>query len=388
MSVQTLKDEPQISLLHVEEPARSRFVDGLRALCAVFVVEHHIFYEMFDSRQWSLIDPSLQLATKWLRHGHISVAGFIVLSGFCLMTPIVVSNSKWLHGGITGFLARRARRILPPYYAALLLSIFLLLVVPGFRKLSGYHWDWSLPALKTNSILSHLFLVHNFNPAWNTQINHPLWSIAIEWQIYFVFALLLIPIRAKFGIALAVGTAVVLGLIPEFVFHTADWTRPWYLGLFALGMVAATIARSGHKVALALKDRLPWGLLALALLLAEACCACCQISPNLDEVLTALALTCCLVWGASFNRSTSTRVGRTAMSWLASSPLVGVGLFSYSLYLIHAPVIALLRMGLVSLNLSPSIVYAILLSGGTIASLAAGYLFFALVEKRFLSKRK
>jgi peptidoglycan/LPS O-acetylase OafA/YrhL len=387
MSVPTLKDQPQISLVHPEEPARSRFVDGLRALCALFVVEHHIFYEMFDSRQWALIDPSLQVATKWLRHGHISVAGFIVLSGFCLMTPVVVSNSKWLHGGIKGFIARRARRILPPYYAALLLSIFLLIVVPGFRKCAGYHWDWSLPALKTNTILSHLFLVHNFNPDWNTKINHPLWSIAIEWQIYFVFALLLIPIRARFGIVTAVAAAILLGVIPEFVFHTADWTRPWYLGLFALGMMAATVARSGHKAAVEFSSKLPWGGLALTLVSVEVWCAWSEISPVLDEVITALALTCCLVWGANFDRERATWMGKSAMRILASSPLVGAGLFSYSLYLVHAPVIALLRMGLVDLNLSPTVTYELLLVLATILSLVAGYAFFLLAEKRFLRKK-
>lgn len=366
-------------------PARADFVDGLRALCALFVVEHHIFFELFESKQWELIDPAARAITGWLRYGYISVAGFIVLSGFCLMLPVVSSASTHLHGGVRGFLARRAKRILPPYYAALALSILLLLFVPQFNSPSGFHWDWSLPAFKRGALISHLLLVHNFNPQWMTKINHPLWSIAIEWQIYFVFALILMPLRRK---ATVVGTSVLafaIGLVPGLVFHVLDWTRPWYVSLFALGMIAATVGRSKHKCAVFLRSKIPWGMLATVFAVAEIFIASSGFSETANEFATAVSLMCCLIWGIAYNQNSQVRnPGKHVYGGLSSSLLVGTGMFSYSLYLIHAPIIALVRMQLVSLKLSPTVTYGLLFLFGNLFSIALAYAFFLLVERRFI----
>lgn len=373
--------------LKTEEPrsARSQFVDGLRALCALFVVEHHIFYELYESKQWALLDPLARSLTGWLKHGYISVAGFIVLSGFCLMLPVVAQGR--LGGGIRGFLFRRARRILPPYYAALAFSLLLLAVVPGFAEPSGYHWDWSLPAFKRSVIVSHLFLVHNLNAGWVTKINHPLWSIAIEWQIYFVFAFVLVPLRRKLDLIGGVAAAFILGAIPGVVFHTGDWTRPWYLGLFSLGMVSATIVRSNHPAASTLRNKVPWGALTAALVLCEVYFAASGSSMIVNEFVAALVIMSCLIWGSSFDLGqTKNMIGYAFMKLLTARSIVGIGVFSYSIYLIHAPIIALLRMWLISMNLPATTTYGLLLVFGTVFSVLGGYGLFLLVERHFLSK--
>jgi hypothetical protein len=41
----------------------------------------------------------------------------------------------------------------------------------------------SFPALTTGSVVSHLAVIHNYFPDWQYSINHPMWSIATEWQI-------------------------------------------------------------------------------------------------------------------------------------------------------------------------------------------------------------
>ena len=67
-----------------------------------------------------------------------------------------------------------------------------------------------------------------------------MWSIALECQIYVVFALLLIPVWKRFGPWAQLAVALVLGLAPHFVFHGRfDYTIWWLLGLFAMGVVAA-----------------------------------------------------------------------------------------------------------------------------------------------------
>jgi peptidoglycan/LPS O-acetylase OafA/YrhL len=59
------------------------------------------------------------------------------------------------------FLRRRALRPLPPYFAALAVSLLLIGTVAPLRVARGTTWDDSLPAFGTGAIASHLLLVHN-----------------------------------------------------------------------------------------------------------------------------------------------------------------------------------------------------------------------------------
>ncbi|MDQ2798826.1 MAG: acyltransferase family protein, partial [Armatimonadota bacterium] len=159
---------------------RLEFLDGLRGLAALYVVLFHAFQ---TTTQVTASDtPTLDAALIW-RIGHPAVSVFIVLSGFCLMLPVVRAGGGTLRGGVRDYLARRARRILPPYYAALLLSA-LFLAAAHFAR---YHSRPSLHDkvlalhLSPGSLLSHVFLVHNLNSIWVETIDVPMWSVATEW---------------------------------------------------------------------------------------------------------------------------------------------------------------------------------------------------------------
>ena len=121
---------------------RLAFLDGLRGLAALYVVLHHAALEVRGASPWRVVEWSRGL----LRHGHFAVAVFIVLSGYCLMRPVANDPRGRLRGGIVGYLGRRARRILPPYYAALGLCWLLIAVVPGLNQAQGLRWDRALPA--------------------------------------------------------------------------------------------------------------------------------------------------------------------------------------------------------------------------------------------------
>src|SRR5205807_888516 len=101
---------------------------------------------------------------------HYAVTTFIVISGFCLMLPVAIAGGT-LKGGAKQFYQRRARRILPPYYAALALSVAIALA-RGVPVTNG-------------SLISHALLIHDFGASWIFDINGALWSIAVEWQLYF-----------------------------------------------------------------------------------------------------------------------------------------------------------------------------------------------------------
>src|SRR4051812_40619291 len=112
---------PAISRLRLE------YVDGMRALAALVVYLNHAYAQVSTGDQVALRGP-WSLSRVSMVAGHLSVTVFIVVSGFCLTLP-VISQGGELRGGVKGFLKRRARRILPPYYAAVALCLVLIWTV-------------------------------------------------------------------------------------------------------------------------------------------------------------------------------------------------------------------------------------------------------------------
>src|SRR5438445_13464934 len=97
----------------VRVPRRIAGLEGLRGLAALYVVVNHIFLRAFPGYP---VDHAPFWAA-WFIYGRFAVVVFIVLSGFSL------ALSPARHGfrldGVWRFAVRRARRILPAYWAAL-----------------------------------------------------------------------------------------------------------------------------------------------------------------------------------------------------------------------------------------------------------------------------
>src|SRR4051812_19923383 len=106
--------------------ARLHYVDGLRAFAALTVFLGHASLMVF----WNLPadTPYLGWFLFWA-NGDCAVVAFIVVSGFCLMRPVILSGE--LKGGIRKFYAGRCLRILPAYYAALFVSLLLIATLIG-----------------------------------------------------------------------------------------------------------------------------------------------------------------------------------------------------------------------------------------------------------------
>jgi peptidoglycan/LPS O-acetylase OafA/YrhL len=80
----------------------------------------------------------------------------------------------------------------------------------------------------------------------------------------------------------------------------------------------------------------------------------------------------------------ASNVLRRALSW---KPLVTVGAFSYSFYLIHAPLLQLLWQYVAHpLGLDSPATFAVLMTLGLALVLAASYGFYRLLERPFLRR--
>lgn len=389
------------------QPLRLDYVDGLRALAALAVVVLHGFqvsgYGLGDlpiSNHATITETLIGRVTGEIFENvvelfHYAVQVFIVLSGFSLMLPVVRRGDGTLSGGALQFFRRRARRILPPFYAAVVIALLVTALIPGMNTRSGVFWDLALPALEPQPILARLFMVHNLigDPL---AVNPPLWTIAVEWQIYFLFPLLVILWR-RIGtlgttlVALAYSAAMSLGYAATgLAFPFSHW---WFVGLFALGMAAASISFSPRAAAPTPRRQLMWwGIAASAAALflglkllgvgSDPSAASAWIEKPVLDTMLGLAVMGLLV-ALSMSRGTARRWAPVA---LASHPtLVWIGHFSYSLYLIHAPILAVLALAGRALGLPPEVAFPLHIIVGPILSIGLSYLFFQAFERPFMS---
>lgn len=355
---------------------RLSFLEGLRGLAALYVVISH-FCSMADGRRsagWVSHAPDWlyrAMGTFW--YGNLAVAAFIVLSGFCLQLSLF-NRADGKIANLKVFYKRRARRILPPYYAALLASIVVALLVTQHQKVPPF--DRYVPVTVDN-VLAHVFLVHNFVPAWMYKINGVLWSIAIEAQLYVVFPLLVLGMVKWGRVSILAITSVLAWLVVLYV-PVAPKLYPWYAPLFVLGMVSAHLAFRPNL----LMGTRPWiARLVGCMALGGTVGAAAQDAPlYVQDPFVGVAVAClCYVLTTTTQGSVI-----TALSW---QPLVTLGTFSYSLYLMHHPIQQIVfvnRPGWVQGELAN---FLYLLVIGLPIILAVTYLFHLAFERPFLPRR-
>lgn len=353
-----------------------RFADGLRGLAALVVC---VFHAYLATGRAGDTTRDLPRPFAYLALGDMAVPVFIVLSGFVLMLPAARAPGLALKGGWRGFLRRRARRILPPYYAAFAGFLVLELCLPIMRVPHGTQWDSKLP-LTWGKVVAHVFVVHNFIRAAEIAVDPPAWSVATEWQLYLLLPLVLLPLWRAFGGAVAVPAAIAAGVAVHHWLPGLDSAHPWYLGLFAMGMAAAWVSARGVRVralgplAVAALAVVGFGLVRWLPLVNHL-----QLT---SETCLGAALALGLAWLA--RRSLDGR--RTPVHRLLESRLpVWLGLWSYSMYLVHDPLLNLGNLLLLGTPMSTAARFAVEAGVVLPIALAGAYLFHRVVERRFLT---
>lgn len=368
---------------------RLHFLDGLRGLACVYVLLFHASTPHVPNP--GELSPSMKFVCAWISQGHFSVVFFIVLSGFSIMLPIARAGDGQLNGGFGSYVYRRARRILPPYYVAIVLSIAM---IAGYNVISRRH-GLGQPvedALGAGSVVSHLLLAHNLRFDWAYRINGPLWSVATEWQVYFVFALLVLPLWRRIGNAPTLVLWWLLGSLPFFLLPPDAnffWACPWFLGSFAFGMWGAVIGFSPSHRDSWLRTRMPWGALSLAcfaalIALVATGRAASWSLPVVDFVVSLFAFS---LINACTDRCLNWPAGKSSvlLRSLGSSTLVYLGGFSYSLYLVQHPVLRLAEKVVGRLPISRNTNIQLHLLVVVPLTIAVAWVFAELFERPFTS---
>jgi peptidoglycan/LPS O-acetylase OafA/YrhL len=295
-------------------------IDGLRAIAVTIVVLFHAGVFPFQG-------------------GFVGVDAFFVISGF-LIGGIVHRDAARGRFSFVTFYARRARRILPALIAMVCATAAVGLAILSpieMQRLS----DSGMAALLGVSNLWFRVNTTYFSPDAHLDPYLMTWSLGVEEQFYLVFPLLMLalhrfaPKRIFLILAVLSLGSLVLSAVLTFRFPVSAFyllpTRAWELGL---GAMAAVIPVSRPMIAHRfLREMLSvFGLLAIgaALYLFNEQ----TFFPGLAAllpVLGALALICSE--GSLLNRKL-----------LAARPVVGLGLISYSWYLWHWPLMAMVRV--------------------------------------------
>jgi peptidoglycan/LPS O-acetylase OafA/YrhL len=351
---------------------RVRWLDGVRGAAAMFVVLHHI---------WLTSYPSFPAVTGpwwlgWLLYGHMAVAIFIVVSGFSLSLAPMRHGGE-LSGGMRRFLRRRAWRILPAYWAALILSLLVTAVL--LRPELG-------PGPLAKSLGVHGLLLQDV--VGSETPNGALWSIAIEWQIYFVFPLILLAARRS-SVTTAVLMTTCAVLLAHMVaglggpLHKIEGLTPQFLALFALGALAVSLGGGVRAQAL----RRP--LAAVSLLTFGGFVALALVEGS--EWVVARFFWMDLLFGVAVASALAVLYAGGLVPLrkvLASRLALWFGLFSYSIYLIHDPIIGVLHKYVFGpLHLSPLATFGLTLVLGLPLILALCYGFHRVFEAPFLYRR-
>ena len=380
--------EPSVSPLPVAAPPAPRlhFIDGLRGLAMLSVLFYHCW--MYGGH-WSLRLPlgggGVNFAAP-LDFGYVGVNLFLVLSGFCLYWPFTrigrAEPTLW------GFARKRCRRILPPYYAALLIFwAFLLLDVLTHHH---FHEDATTVPHVLLSLGWHVLMLHNLSPAYILSINGVFWSLALEFSLYILFPLLvegfrrfgpMMPVAAALAVDLTWRHAVAGILGPQatvaetFVLCSS---LPGRCFEFAAGMAAAwAMAKLIHTPS-------AWQRIGIS----RACL-------GMSAASGAAAVWVTLrfgggstfpdgLWGVCFASLVvaSVRPESLLHRFLSMPGLVKLGIFSYSVYLVHLPLTKALDTLVVHYHLPGALMAFFVIAP---LMLLVGYGFHVVFERPFMN---
>jgi peptidoglycan/LPS O-acetylase OafA/YrhL len=299
-------------------------IQGLRAIAVGLVLLYHS-------------------GVSFVSGGYVGVDAFFVISGFLITTHLLESLARDSRIDFGAFYAKRARRILPASLFVAAVSVVAALIwIPPLQMrevvqdaiATAFHMPNVLFATRGTDYLAET----------TPSLFQHYWSLGVEEQFYIVWPLLiwlgylasrrserrLVWVLAML-VAISFAACVVLTQVSQpWAFFSLP-TRAWELGVG--GLVAFLLRAAPAWLNSAWVASLAWvgvlGLLACAVLFTSA-----TVFPSYNAAAPVLATALIIVGGhqrqgTALSRALSVR----AMQWF--------GVISYSLYLVHWPILIL-----------------------------------------------
>ena len=332
---------------------RRKDIDGLRAIAVISVLIYH-------------------LNNQYLSSGFVGVDIFFVISGF-LITSIILNNP---HNNYLIFITKRAKRILPALLFVLALSTifgYFILIPEDYS-----HFGKSLRyALTQTSNLLFAKDINYFDKAFENNALLHTWSLGIEWQFYLLWPLILMALN-KFtknnnllNLKLIISILFISLIISQF-FIKIDQKTAFYslfsrIWEFCCGAVIVLLSKQNIKLKTTSLNAfycIGFTLIIISMFLVPQ-----NYFPGIFAIPVCLGTAIIIFAGAT---SSDNKI-------LSSSILQFFGRISYSLYLIHWPIIALYKYEnrISSLGIIESILIFI-------TCIILSYVSFRFIEKPFI----
>ena len=320
--------------MNYEQHGRIKALDGIRALAIIFVLLRHALKPIVDSYGFH------PFFTPFMNMGAFGVDLFFVLSGYFITKSYLRLREEDQFVKI--YLYKRILRIFPNYFAALFGTILIVYVTQPERSVTFFQ-DFLVSALFMQD-----YLGARFNPVF--------WSLGVE-EKFYLCALLFLPYvfrqlerRGMRSVVILLGGVAVFSMVARVVSYIYIGTpearsyeyflyvrTPFHACLepFLVGIFIA-VYEMKHKRS----DQSLHGIAGVVLLM--SCSAflvylfagrwyseVSYFSAAFSETIFAL-MAGGLVFGALFNGG---------FRWFSSKPMYVVSVLSYSLYLVHMPLI-------------------------------------------------
>ena len=335
-------------------PTRLAFIDALKAIASQLIVLHHLAFYGPMSDVANELAPAL---FSWLsQDARIAVQVFLVIGGF-LAAKALAPAGQLISVTPLALLKKRYLKLVIPYLAAVLFSIMCAAIA---RSLIDHE---SIPNPPTVSqMLAHIALLQNILDF--DSLSAGVWYIAIDFQLFTLLLATLWLARSASGVArqrlgmLLVSTLALASLL--YFNRDSNWDNwaLYFFGAYALGTLSYWISEADRPYELLLM-----AVVVIAILFIDF------RSRIAVALLTALAL------------GIARRSGFMA-SWPKGKVLAYLGKISYSVFLVHFPVVLVINAVVTKIAPQSPAINAFGIAFAWAASVAVGAVFFRFIESR------
>jgi peptidoglycan/LPS O-acetylase OafA/YrhL len=321
------------------DPKTSDIMDALRGVSALVVACVHAF-QVFLIPYFGFGSPSHVVTGLLATH---AVTTFFVASGFMICISVFRHRNEDGTFRSRAFAEARILRIYPPLIAALGVTIAVYLVIAGFglHGAESYRLGGEVDVVRERATLEWNLLPSTFFLLYGTFANAPapinmdgpLWTLGFEWWFYvlaFVFARLWNGISLRTILPFAAGVWIVLTNHDVFfIWFLVIWLGGFVLGAAYLSGVLFRLSSRGI-VLLAL------AVIATALIVGRRYLITDLLdpfgSPHGKRIWACVGLLIAVGIAGAI---------RTQRDWRIPSWITGPAAFSYTLYVVHYPLLLL-----------------------------------------------
>lgn len=339
--------------------------DGLRCLAILWVAVYHLNGSFSRKAPPGELIPDEGILHTLLVHGRQGVPLFFALSGFFLCLPFARHYLQGKEGiDLKAYYIRRFIRIVPPYWIAVLVIAFVYFLMDRFS-----------PGFLIPHAAASLGFVHTFTFEEINALNAAFWALEVELQFYLV-APLMVYLYFLSGPATRRTIALMLMLLLPFIQKAFEqgisFTLLDFLQYFIAGFVIADMYISGEG------KRFRHGLIALVALPVILFAT---YDASIIERIIYPFMIIGLYMVVLFNPFWEKVFGQRSV--------VAIGGISYSIFLIHFPIIGYVGTYTMPLPMTGNYYFDFLIQCAIIGPviLILSFIFYLAAERPFMQMK-